>query len=317
MALSTPWSRDFGLRAPIVNAPMGGVAGGRLAAAVSAAGGLGMVGMGSDGSRAALKTQLQHVSGRFGIGLVDWVMRSEAGLLEDALAAEPILLSVSFGTDLSWVVKARDAGIATATQVYDSVGARRAVDAGIDVLVARGSEGGGHGDVRLGTLPLLDTVLDAVSVPVLAGGGIASARSLAAVLAAGASGAWVGTRLAACPEALTGDGSRRALIAARATDTTVTRVFDVAQGRPWPERFPARVLTNDFVQRWTGNEDALADDRPAHAELAASITADDRRIAPVDAGQGVGMIGDDALVADVIDAMSTGAERLLAGWGSR
>ena len=210
---------------------MGGVAGGRLAAAVTAAGGLGMVGMGSAASRAELKTQLQHVSGRFGIGLVDWVIRNEAGLLEDALAARPVLLSVSFGTDWSWVGKAHDAGITTATQVYDGVGARQAVDAGIDVLVARGSEGGGHGDVKLGTLPLLDTVLDAVAVPVLAGGGIASPRSLAAVLAAGASGAWVGTRLAACPEALTGDGSRRALIAARATDTAITRVFDVAQGR--------------------------------------------------------------------------------------
>jgi nitronate monooxygenase len=313
VTLSTPWSRDFGLRAPIVNAPMGGVAGGRLAAAVSAAGGLGMVGMGSDGSREALKTQLQHVSGRFGIGLVDWVMRNEAGLLEDALAARPVLLSVSFGTDLSWVGKARDAGIVTATQVYDGTGARRAVDAGIDVLVARGSEGGGHGDARLGTLPLLDTVLDVVSVPVLAGGGVASARSLAAVLAAGASGAWVGTRLAACPESLTGDGSRRALIAARATDTTITRVFDVAGGRPWPEWFPARVLTNDFVQRWTGNEDAL--DQPARDELAASITADDRRVAPVDAGQGVGMIGDDASVAQVIEAMCSGAEKLLSAWG--
>ena len=119
--LSTTWSRDFGLRVPIVNAPMGGVAGGRLAAAVSAAGGLGMVGMGSDGSRAALKIQLQHVSGRFGIGLVDWVMRSEAGLLDDALAAGPALLSVSFGTDLSWVARAHDAGIPTVTQVYTDV----------------------------------------------------------------------------------------------------------------------------------------------------------------------------------------------------
>jgi nitronate monooxygenase len=249
--LSTPWSRSFGLRVPIVNAPMGGVAGGRLAAAVTAAGGLGMVGMGSDGTRELLQTQLRHVRGAFGIGLVDWVMRTRAGLLEEALAARPALLSVSFGTDWSWVAKAHDAGIATATQVYDAVGARRAVDAGVDVLVARGSEGGGHGEVKLGTLPLLDTVLDAVTVPVLAGGGIASPRSLAAVLAAGASGAWVGTRLAACPEALTGDGSRRALIAARATDTAVTRAFDVAKGLPWPARFPSRVLVNDFVARWT------------------------------------------------------------------
>jgi nitronate monooxygenase len=312
--LSTPWSRSFGLRVPIVNAPMGGVAGGRLAAAVSAAGGLGMVGMGSVATREMLRAQLRHVEGRFGIGLVDWVMRTEAGLLEDALAARPALLSVSFGTDWSWVGKAHDAGIATVTQVYDAIGARQAVDAGVDVLVARGSEGGGHGDVKLGTLPLLDTVLDAVSVPVLAGGGVASARSLAAVLAAGASGAWVGTRLAACPEALTGDGTRRAMIAARATDTAVTRVFDVAKGLPWPARFPSRVLVNDFVARWKGQEDAL--DSPACDELEAAIAADDRSIAQVDAGQGVGMIRDDASVAEVIEAMSTGAERLLAGWGS-
>jgi nitronate monooxygenase len=311
--LSTPWSRELGLRAPIVNAPMGGVAGGRLAAAVSAAGGLGMVGMGSVATRELLRTQLQHVDGTFGIGLVDWVMRNEAGLLDDALAARPVLLSVSFGTDWSWVAKAHEAGITTVTQVYDALGARAAVDAGVDVLVARGSEGGGHGDTKLGTLPLLDDVLDAVSVPVLAGGGIASARSLAAVLAAGASGAWVGTRLAACPEALTGDASRQALIAARSTDTAVTRAFDVAKGLPWPARFPARVLTNDFVARWTGNEDAL--DAPACDELAAAIDADDRSIAPVDAGQGVGMIRDDASVAEVIDAMCTGAQRLLAGWG--
>jgi nitronate monooxygenase len=315
--LSTPWSTSFGLRVPIVNAPMGGVAGGRLAAAVTAAGGLGMVGMGSVATRELLQTQLQHVDGRFGIGMVDWVMRNEAGLLEDALAARPIVLSVSFGTDWSWVAKAHDAGIPTITQVYDSVGARRAVDAGIDILVARGSEGGGHGEDKLGLLPLLDAVLDALdgtAVPVLAGGGIASARSLAAVLAAGASGAWVGTRLAACPEALTGDNSRRALVTATENDTTVTRVFDVAKGLPWPARFPARVLANEFVEHWTGNEEAL--DPGACDELAAAIAADDRRIAPVDAGQGVGMIRDDASVGEVIAEMCTGAEKLLSGWGS-
>lgn len=203
--LATPWSSELGLRVPIVNAPMGGVAGGRLAAAVSAAGGLGMVGMGSVANRELLAAQLQHVNGIFGIGLVDWVMRTEAGLLDDALAARPVLLSVSFGTDWSWVDKAHAAGIRTVTQVYDALGARQAVDADVDILVARGAEGGGHGDTKLGTLPLLDDVLDAVSVPVLAGGGIASARSLAAVLAAGASGAWVGHS----PGGLSGGADRR------------------------------------------------------------------------------------------------------------
>lgn len=312
--LSTPWSAGFGLRVPIVNAPMGGVAGGRLAAAVTAAGGLGMVGMGSVATRRLLAEQLQYVDGRFGIGLVDWVMRNEAGLLEDALAARPALLSVSFGTDWSWVAKAHDAGIPTVTQVYDSLGARQAVDAGVDILVARGSEGGGHGEVKLGLLPLLDAVLDAVSVPVLAGGGVASARSLAAVLAAGASGAWVGTRLSACPEALTADGNRRALVEAAETDTAVTRAFDVAKGLPWPARFPSRVLANDFVERWTGREETL--DAGACEELAAAIAAGDYRVAPVDAGQGVGMIRNDATVAEVIDEMCSGAEQLLSRWGS-
>jgi nitronate monooxygenase len=314
--LSTHWSRTFGLRVPIVNAPMGGVAGGRLATAVTAAGGLGMVGMGSVATRELLQTQLQHVRGMFGIGLVDWVMRNEAGLLEDALAARPALLSVSFATDWSWVDKARDAGIHTVTQVYDGLGARQAADAGVDIVVARGSEGGGHGDAKLATLPLLDDVLDAVSLPVLAAGGIGSARSLAAVLAAGASGAWVGTRLAACVEGLASTSSRQAMIAAQATETAVTRVFDIAKGLPWPAQYPSRVLTNDFVARWAGHEEALASDRPASAELAASIAAEDHRVAPITAGQSVGMIHDEASVGEVIEQMCAGAEKLLTGWGS-
>jgi nitronate monooxygenase len=305
----------MGLRVPIVNAPMGGVAGGRLAAAVTAAGGLGMVGMGSAGSTSSLNAELPHVRGTFGIGLVDWVIRKDPELLDAALTARPALLSVSFGTDLSWVGRARDAGIAAATQVYDRVEARRAQDAGIDLLVARGSEGGGHGEARIATLPLLDAVLDAVSVPVLAAGGIASPRSLAAVLAAGAGGAWLGTCLSACSEALTTDAARRALVDARETDTTSTRVFDVARGLPWPERFPSRVLRNDFVARWAGHEEALADDPGAQAELAEAIAADDRRTAPVDAGQGVGMVTGVAPVGEVIERLCAGAEKLLASWG--
>ena len=313
--LDTPWSRRLGLRVPIVNAPMGGVAGGRLAAAVTAAGGLGMVGMGSTATRQQLRSELHLVRGTFGIGLVDWVLRADPGLLDDALRARPTLLSVSFGSDWSWVDRARNAGTLTATQVYDSIEARRAVDAGIDIVVARGCEGGGHGASNLATLPLLDTVLAAVTVPVLAGGGIGSARSLAAVLAARASGAWVGTRLAACTEALTSDGSRQALIQARATDTAITRVFDVAQDLAWPARFPSRVLTNDFVSRWSGQEEGI--DASARAELASAVAGDDPRIAPVDAGQAVEMITSESSVAEVIDEMCSGAEQLLTPWGAQ
>jgi nitronate monooxygenase len=274
-----------------------------------------MVGMGSAGSTASLRAELPHVRGTFGIGLVDWVIRKEPELLDAALAAQPVLVSVSFGTDFSWVERAHEAGIATATQVYNGVEAQRAQDAGIDLLVARGCEGGGHGDATIGTLPLLDVVLDVATVPVLAAGGIGSPRSLAAVLAAGASGAWLGTVLSASREALTSDASRRALVAAVETDTTSTRVFDIVQSRPWSTRFPSRVLRNDFVERWSGHEDALADNPEARDELDAAIAADDRRTAPVDAGQGVAMVTDVVPVAQVIDRLCDGAEKLLAAWG--
>jgi len=174
MGLATAWSETAGLRAPIVNAPMGGVAGGKLAAAVSGAGGLGMIGVGRAGSPKTIQTEARHPSEagvNFGIGLIDWAVRADPALLEAAIAARPVLVSVSFGDDWSWVDQVRAAGIVTATQAYDPVMARQAADAGVEVLVARGAEGGGHGQPSIGTLALLEAVLDAVDVPVLAAGG--------------------------------------------------------------------------------------------------------------------------------------------------
>ena len=104
--LSTVWSEATGLRVPIVNAPMGGVAGGRLAAAVSVAGGLGMIGMGSTGSPKVLEAEVRHpkeAGVSVGIGLIDWAVRRDPALLESAIAARPVLVSVSFGDDWSWV----------------------------------------------------------------------------------------------------------------------------------------------------------------------------------------------------------------------
>ncbi|WP_040789672.1 NAD(P)H-dependent flavin oxidoreductase [Nocardia paucivorans] len=318
--LSTPWSRDMGLRAPIVNAPMGGVAGGRLAAAVTAAGGLGMIGMGSAGSASRLTAELElfgGVGGPFGIGMVDWVRAREPQLLDIALAARPTVISIGFTEDFSWVERVRRHGVVAVTQVYDAAQARRAVDAGVDVIVARGAEGGGHGEPLLGTLPLLDAVLDAVDVPVLAAGGISTGRTLAAVLAAGASGAWLGTRLSMCAEALTPDRAREALVRADATDTVVTRVFDIGQNLPWPTRFPSRVLRNDFTRQWEHHEDDLAGASAAKDALAAAMAGDDPAVAPVDAGEGVGMLTESSPAAQVIDELCSTAHRLLSGWGER
>jgi len=306
--LSTEWTRSIGIDVPIVNAPMGGVAGGALAAAVSRAGGLGMIGMGSAGTAARLAAELDHVSKLdrpFGIGLVDWVTAREPELLTTALAARPALLCVSFGETWDWVARAHEVGVITATQVSDLASAERAVAAGIDVVIARGAEGGGHGQPLVGTLPLLTELLDAVDVPILAGGGIASARGLAAVLAAGASAAWLGTAFCACPESLLSGKAREVMLAARDTDTVNTRVFDIAQGYPWPSQLPERVLRNSFSDRWDGAETALSVDPGAAAELATAIADEDYTLAPINAGQGVGELTEIRSAADVIEKLTT------------
>jgi nitronate monooxygenase len=307
----------MGLGAPILNAPMGGVAGGGLAAAVSAAGGLGMVGVGSAGSRGLLEEEVarpRRTGLPFGVGLLHWALEREPSLLDAALAAAPTLLSVSFGDGWAWVPRVRDAGVVSATQVSDVVGARRAEDAGVEVLVARGAEGGGHGEAAVGTLPLLEGVLDAVSVPVLAAGGISSPRGLAAVPAAGAAGAWIGTAFAACHEALTPAARRRALVAAMETDTVTTRVFDVALGYGWPPRFAERVLRNRFWEEWADREDVLATDEQGRATLAEAVAAGDYRVAHVDAGQGVGLVTEERPAADVVQWLCAGASELLGSW---
>ncbi len=279
--MATTWSRSIGIDVPIVNAPMGGAAGGRLASAVSAAGGLGMVGMGSSATAEQLTAELAQLDARrFGIGLVHWVAQDRPDLFDVALAARPALLSVSFGQDWDWVRRAHDAGLTVTTQVATVDAARRAVDAGVDVLVARGAEGGGHGEPAMGTLPLLAEVLDAVDVPVLAAGGISSPRAVAAVLAAGAGAAWVGTAFAACAEALTPGPARDALLAAEGEATELTTEYDVAAGYRWPETIPERVL----------------------------------RGSPVNAGQGVGLVRTPAGAAEIVRSLSDGADQLLGRW---
>ena len=274
-----------------------------------------MIGMGSSATPTLLERELRHVAGLdrpFGIGLVHWVATARPELLDVAVLARPALLCVSFGDDWSWVRRAHDAGLTAATQVADVEAAQRAVDAGVDVLVARGAEGGGHGEPRVGTLPLLTEVLDRVSVPVLAAGGIASARGLAAVLAAGAAGAWLGTVFATCPEALTSAPVRDALLEADGAATVTTRVFDVAQGYRWPATIPERVLRNDFVDRWDGHDADL--DAGARDALAAAVAADDLRLAPVNAGQGVGMVTDTRSAAETIERLCSDASALLRRW---
>lgn len=289
------------LRAPVVSAPMGGVAGGRLAAAVTAAGGLGMIGLGSSGTRAELAAQLALVprGTRVGIGLVDWVVRRDPAVLDDAIAAAPALISVSFGDHLDWVERARSAGIPTAVQAGDVDAASAALDAGVDVIVARGLEGGGHGRPLRERDALLADVLGLTDRPVLAAGAIATADDVRRVLAAGAAGVWVGTAFLAAEEALTSPGSRRAVLGATGEDTVVTSVFDRAAGYAWPDDVPERVVANAFTARWHDSGRRFDATRAA-AELRQAVADDDPGNRCVNAGLGVGRVTAERSAAEIV-----------------
>lgn len=288
----------FGIRYPVVCAPMGGVAGGRLATAVSIAGGLGMIGMGSAGSSAALERECRLVppGTQIGVGLVDWAMRRSPDLLETALAAKPALLAVSFGDQFDWIERAHDAGIRTAVQVHDEASAAAAHHAGADILVARGLEGGGHGRPIHARDELLESVLQATDRPVLAAGAISTAQDVKAALELGAAGVWIGTAFSACTEALSSPGHRRALFAASAEQTTLTSTFDWAGGYPWPADIPERVISNEFLARW----DAADDRKSATEALAQAVAADDESQICVNAGFGVGQLTAELSAAEVL-----------------
>jgi nitronate monooxygenase len=286
---------------------MARVSGGELAGAVAAAGGLGMIGVGgaTDADFIAREGAIAKGRGRFGYGLMCWALEQRPELLDAVLEAEPHVVALSFGDPAPWVERVHAAGARAVSQVQDSASARQALEAGVDALVAQGTEAGGHTG-GVGTLPLLQIVLELAAerhVPVLAAGGIATGRGVAAVIAAGAQGAWIGTLFAATHEAMRGEEAKRRLVEADETGTVLTRVYDVAQDIPWPERFPGRALRTGFTDRWHGHEAELgAERRTAAAEMGDYDYA----------GQGVGAIHGIESAGDVVEHLAREAEWALA-----
>jgi nitronate monooxygenase len=259
MAIRTALTEAFGLEYPVVLAPMNQIAGGLLAAAVSNAGGLGLIG-GGYGDPDWLQRELALIQAStdrsWGVGLITWHATRE--VVELALSYHPTAVLLSFGDVALYAPAIKAAGCTLLCQVQEVEAAREAVVAGADIIVAQGSEAGGHGAAGHATLPLVPAVVDAVApVPVLAAGGIADGRGVAAALMLGAHGAMIGTRFAAATESLMPEQAKDRIVAARAADTARTRVFDVIRGYGWPEPFTGRALRNDFFARWHGREDAL------------------------------------------------------------
>jgi nitronate monooxygenase len=309
--LTTTW----GLRYPIVGAPMAYVGRGRLAHAVSLAGGLGMFGIGSTEAVEFLAQEAAVARGndraRFGIGMHAWAVEKRPELLDAAIEARPFLISLSFGSAASYVERLHQHGILLATQVNSRAEAIQAEQDGVDLIVAQGVEAGGHVSGEVSTLPLLQAVLDAVRVPVLAAGGIASPRGVAAALAAGAAGVWVGTALLASPECENTEQARSRIVQAQETETILTRAFDVAQGLAWPPQYPGRALRNRFTDQWHSRIDALPQASEVRQQLAEAIASKNYDLAHIYAGEAVGLVNRQRPAGEVIQDLGEGAERLL------
>ncbi len=310
--LSTAFTDLFAIPHPVALAPMGGSAGGALAAAVSAGGGLGLVG-GGRGERDWCERELAVVAERtdraWGIGFLTWALTPAT--LDTALAHGPAAVMLSFGDPAPFAEDVRRSGARLIVQVTDLDEARRALDVGADVVVAQGGEAGGHGG-RRGTLPFVPAVVDlAGSTPVLAAGGIADGRGLAAALVLGAAGALVGTRFQASGEALNAPGVAEAIVARTGDDTERSRVLDIARGAPWPRQYTSRTLRNAFLERWSGREDELAHDADARRAYAEAASDGDLAVIPVWAGEAIDLIHDVPSATDLVPAIVAEAEAAL------
>ena len=316
MPIATSLTRLLEIEHPILLAPMDVIAGSRLVAAVSGAGGFGILG-GGYGEKTWLEQEtakLASLSAPFGIGFITWSLAKRPELLDIALAAKPSAIMLSFGDPAPFAAKIKSAGARLICQVQDEAIARQALEAGADILVAQGTEAGGHGASRT-TVDLVPAIVDlAASVPVVAAGGIADGRGLAAMMMLGASGVLLGTRFYASREADGAEEAKRRICAASSGSTVRGIIFDLSRNNVWPAPFTGRCLVNDHARRWIGREVELMQNvATVAAEYAAAKETGNFDIAAVIAGEAVGLIHDIPPAAEIVERIAIEAEQLLDG----
>lgn len=322
MRIATRLTERLRLQHPVISAPMALAAGGALAGAVSAAGGLGLVG-GGYGDRDWLAREFQNAGNQpVGCGFITWSLARNPPLLGQALDHGPKAVFLSFGDPRPFAPAIRAAGVPLICQVQTLDDVREALDAGADIIVAQGAEAGGHGE-RRATFTFVPEVADFVkrespATLVCAAGGIADGRGLAAALMLGADGVVMGSRFWASSEALVHRGLHEAALHATGDDTIRTSVMDIARRLDWPARFTLRVRKNDFTARWHGNEAGLAADIDAEAERYRRAWADgDPATAAVMVGEAAGLINGIEPAADILSRTVTEAIALLRNAGPR
>jgi nitronate monooxygenase len=317
MSLTTRLTEFFGIENPILLAPMATISGGRLAAAVTAAGGLGLIGGGYCDPK-WLQSEIGQADGaRVGYGFITWSLARNRAVLDVALAQQPATVMLSFGDMRQFADRVHAAGVPLTAQVQNLDHAREALDAGTDVIVAQGGEAGGHGMTVRSTFTLVPEVVDLVAdrspeTVVLAAGGVADGRGLAAALALGADGVLVGTRFWASPEALVSPRAQQRAIQASGDDTVRTRVYDLVRQLDWPANYNERALGNAFLDTWHGNEARLSASLPEAVDtFEKAVAAEDFDTAAIFVGEAIGLIHEVRPAADIVADMVREATRIL------
>ncbi len=314
--LVTRLTRQLGIDHPVLSAPMALAAGGALAAAVTRAGGLGLIGGGYGDGDWLEREFAQAGNTRTGCGFITWSLAKQPHLLTAALAHRPAALMLSFGDPAPFAAEIASAEIPLICQCQSLDHVRQSLDAGAAIIVAQGGEAGGHGH-RRATFPFVPEVADLLArqspdTLLLAAGGIADGRGLAASLMLGADGVLVGTRFWASREALVHARQQEAALAATGDGTLRTSLPDIARRLDWPKPFDIRVAANDFTARWAGRDEALKEaieqEAPAYR---AAFAAGDPDNAAVIVGEAVGLVADVPGAGEIVTRMVDEAATLL------
>jgi nitronate monooxygenase len=319
--LTTRLTERLNIRHPILSAPMAFAAGGTLAAAVTHAGGLGLIGGGYGDADWLTREFAAAGNARIGAGFITWSMAQNPAVLTQALTHVPAVMMLSFGDPRPHAAQIKAAGSLLMCQVQTLRHAREAIEAGADIVVAQGTEAGGHGANRA-TMTLVPEIADllareAPDTLLVAAGGIADGRGLAAALALGADGVLMGSRFWAAAEALTHPNHQTVALDADGDRTIRQRATDIARGYDWPPEFTARVINNRFVQDWEHRPDehrALAGARRAAYQQA--VAAGDPDNVGVWVGEATGLIHDIAPAADIIERTVAEAAAIIGRLGS-
>jgi nitronate monooxygenase len=329
-ALNTRFAQRFQLTTPIALAPMALATGGALAAACAQAGALGLVG-GGYGDLAwtqreyTLAAELlkndAHSHARLGCGFITWKLDENAEALNWVLTQKPRAIMLSFGDPRPYAARIAEAGAQLICQVQRLDQVAQAIEAGASVIVAQGGEAGGHGANALegrSTFTLVPEIADYLAshspnTLLLAAGGVADGRGLAAALMLGADGVLIGSRLWATTESLAAQGAKTQATHTNGDGTARSEVFDILRRKNWPAPYDFRAIRNDLHRALESDMAGLkANPDAARADYDAGVTAGDFTRAHATVGESVGLIADVPSAADLIVRLTIEASHALS-----